>query len=84
MVLVARSPPRAQSFAVVIIKHVEGAEAWAITEPVVREIHRPGDIRLPRHIQWIGLVTQYAPVGLDSQVRFQPPVNGVDALVIEG
>lgn len=69
-----------QSFAVIVVDHVEQTDAAAISQVVVHEVHRPGLVDLRGHGQRQRFSPHQTMPQLDPQVQFQFAVNPVDAL----
>jgi hypothetical protein len=72
----------AESLTVVVVDHVEQADARAIGQLVVHEVRRPGVIDLCRHGQRQRFFAHQAMSRLDPQVQFQFAIDPVDTLVI--
>lgn len=72
----------AESFAVVVVDHIEQTDAAAIGELVVHEVHRPGLVDLRGYGQRQRLFPHQTMPWLDPQVQFQFAVNPVNAFVV--
>ena len=72
----------AESLTVVVVDHIEQADATAIGQLVVHEVHRPDVIDLCRHGQRQRFFAHQAMSWLDPQVQFQLAIDPIYALVI--
>jgi len=86
----ADHPPRrqrqvgldAQGLPVEVVDHIEDAEAAAVGELVMHEIHRPMMVNGGWHSQPLRRFAHQTLLRLDSQVQLQLAIDAIDALVI--
>ena len=72
----------AQHFPAVVIDDVEGADAAAVCQLVVHEVHGPALVGLGRLLQRLWRLPDKAFAWLDAQVQLQLPVHPVDPFVV--